>query len=316
MPRKFLNLDANESIFFENELTQIMAKVYETKYPELKAVRLIPVDTSDGDAAETIGYDMYDEVGVAKIISSYADDLPRADVKGKRTYSYVKSIGTSYGYNIQEVRGAARARKPLVDMKAKAARKANDMTVHKGALFARGEGDYPSLYGLIYNANITSYKVVVEGSDYAWADKSASAIITDINTLCNKSKSLTSGVEIADTFLCPVDQMTLIATTKVSDYSDTTILDFVKKANPHITLWEELADLKDVNPIPSTGVVSNTDIAICYKRDPEKLSLRIPQPFEQFPVQERNLEYVIPCHSRFGGVIITYPLSITIAEGI
>ena len=316
MPKRFINLDANESIFFEQELTHIMSKIYEKQYPELKATRLIPVDSEAGNAVDSIAYDMYDSVGVAKIISNYATDLPRADVTGERVFSQVKPIGISYGYNIDEVRKAAKTGKNLVDRKALAARKSNDMFVNKGAFLARNTGDFPGMYGLIYHPNITSYKVVVEGSDYVWADKSVAAIIADINTLCNKSISLSKGIEVADTFLCPVDQFTLISTTKVSDYSDTTILEFVKKANPHITLWDWLEELDAVNPIPSTGVAAATDIAIAYKRDPEKLTLQIPSPFEQFPVQERNLEFVVPCMSRFGGVIIVYPISVTIAESI
>lgn len=316
MPRKFINLDANESIFFEQELTHIMSRVYDKKYPELKATRLIPVDTEAGNASESIAYDMYDSVGVAKIISNYATDLPRADVKGERVFSQIKTIGTSYGYNVDEIRIAAKANKNLIDRKAMAARKSNDMLVNRGAFFARNTGEFPGLYGLIYHPNITSYKVAVEGSDFVWADKSADAIILDINTLCNKSISLSKGIEIADTFLCPVEQFTLIATTKISVYTETTILEFVKKANPHITSWEWVEELNNVNPVPSTGVAANTDVAIAYKRDPEKLTLQIPSPFEQLDVQPRNLEFIVPCMSKFGGVIVIYPISITIAENI
>jgi hypothetical protein len=55
---------------------------------------------------------------------------------------------------------------------------------------------------------------------------------------------------------------------------------------------------------------------VAYKKDPDMFTLEIPQMFEQLPVQERNLEYVIPCHARIGGVIIPYPLSLYIMEGI
>jgi hypothetical protein len=55
---------------------------------------------------------------------------------------------------------------------------------------------------------------------------------------------------------------------------------------------------------------------IVYRKDPDVLTLEIPQPFEQFPAQERNLEFVVPAHSRIGGVIVYYPLAIDITEGI
>ena len=62
---------------------------------------------------------------------------------------------------------------------------------------------------------------------------------------------------------------------------------------------------------PFTG-----EIMIAYRRDPDAFTLEIPQMFEQLPVQERGLEFVVPCHSRIGGVIIYYPLSMAIGEGI
>ena len=52
------------------------------------------------------------------------------------------------------------------------------------------------------------------------------------------------------------------------------------------------------------------------RRDPMALTLEIPQDFEQFEEQMRNLEYVVPCHSRCGGVLIYYPLSVVMMAGV
>ena len=41
----------------------------------------------------------------------------------------------------------------------------------------------------------------------------------------------------------------------------------------------------------------------------------IPQEFEQFPPQPRNLSLIIPCHKRFGGVSLRYPMAITYMDG-
>ena len=39
-------------------------------------------------------------------------------------------------------------------------------------------------------------------------------------------------------------------------------------------------------------------------------------PFTQYPPQERGLEFVVPCESRYGGIITYYPLSLAIGYGI
>lgn len=73
----------------------------------------------------------YDRTGVAKIINNYATDLPRADVKGKPTTAYVKSVGDSYGYSVQEMRASRLAGKSLDVRKAEAARYAADYALNK-----------------------------------------------------------------------------------------------------------------------------------------------------------------------------------------
>ena len=72
--------------------------------------------------AETVTYYSYDKTGLAKIISNYATDLPRADVKGKPTTAIIKSLGDSYGYSIQEMRASRMAGKSLDTRKAESAR--------------------------------------------------------------------------------------------------------------------------------------------------------------------------------------------------
>ena len=106
--------DENESIFFARELEYIKAKSYDKKYPYLKAREVIPVDATNNAGAESITYEQYSQVGMARIISDYAQDLPRGDVRGKEYTSPVKTLATSYGYNIDEIAAARMAGKPLV----------------------------------------------------------------------------------------------------------------------------------------------------------------------------------------------------------
>ena len=102
----FRNLDEGESLFFARELEHIKSQSYDKKYPKLKARMLFPLEFEANAGAETITYEQYDQVGMAKIISNYADDLPRADVKGTEFTSRVRTIAASYGYNYDEINAA------------------------------------------------------------------------------------------------------------------------------------------------------------------------------------------------------------------
>lgn len=317
MPQKFVNLDANESVFFARELEHIKAQTYDVKYPELKATQLIPVSTEAGPGAESITYTQYDEVGMAKVISNYADDLPRADVKGKQFTSSVKSIGDSFGYNIQEIRASAMANKNLPTRKATAARRAMEQKINNIAWSARSaDNENAGLVGLLYNANVTKGTVTTRNGHVTFASKTADEIYLDLCKAVDDILTLTKGTEIPDTLLLPIAQHSIITSTFRSTNSDITILEAFLKARPYITKVEWVAELASVNPVPSTGAASNTDVMIVYKRSPDKLTLEIPQPFEQLEVERRGLEYVTPCHARCGGVIIYYPLSVNIVEGI
>lgn len=55
---------------------------------------------------------------------------------------------------------------------------------------------------------------------------------------------------------------------------------------------------------------------VCYRRSPDALEAIVPQEFEQFPAQERGLEFVVPCHAKCGGVVLYYPLSMAYGDGI
>jgi len=306
------NLDANESIFFARELEHIKARAYDILYPELKATRLIPVSTEAGPGAESITYQQYDSVGVMKIIADYADDLPRADVKGKEFTSTVKSLGGSYGYNVQEIRNARMAGKPLQQRKANAVRMANEQQVNKVAWFADGSSTWGGMVGFFYNANTT--KSAAPTGNWIGGAVSADLIIADVNFAINKVPDVTNGVESVDTVLMPQLEYSHLASTPRSSTSDTTILEFLRRVHPGVT-FEALNEAKAVSPNPRTGGAA-VNLLIAYKRNPDKITLEIPQPFEQFPAQERGLEFVVPAHSRIGGVIMYYPLAVHIVDGI
>lgn len=309
-----VNLDANETVFFARELEYIKAQTYDVMYPQLKATQLIPVSTNAGAGAEAITYQQFDQLGMAKIIANYADDLPRADVKGKEFTAPVRSIGASYGYNVQEIRAAQFANRNLEQRRANAARRAVEQKINNIAWF--GDADN-NLMGFVNHPNVTRVAAPLNAglTSTLWANKTADEILKDMNSLANGIVELTKGVEMPNTLLMPIDQYTLIASTARSANSDTTILEYFLMNNPFIKRVEWVNELKDAG-VGVSPIVAGGDVMIAYDNNPDKLTLEIPQPFEQFPAQERGLEFLVNCHARCAGNIIYYPLSVAIMEGI
>jgi len=308
MGQKFTHLDDGESIFFAKELEHLKSKSYDIAFPELKARALIPVSSEAGPGAESITYQQYDQVGMAKIIASYADDLPRADISAKEFTSIIKSLGASYGYNLQEIRAAKMAGKSLTERKLVAARRAIMQKENAAAWF--GDAD-AGCVGMFDNPNIISVTVPNDGTGPStkFEDKTAAQILRDMNAMATAIHDQTKGVESADTLLLPLKQYNQVFTTQLSSGSDMTIGKFFLENSPHIKEIVWLNELKDEG---GAGV----DSMVAYKKSPDKLTLEIPSDFEQLPVQERNLEFVVNVHERFGGVIIYYPLSVAKGQGI
>lgn len=298
---KTLREDTGESAFFARELEAILARQHEVMYPELRARRFVPVSNEAGPGAESITYYQFDKVGMAKLISDYSAELPRADVFGNKFTSSVESLGNSFGYTLQEVRAAAMAGRSLTMMKADSARRAHEEKVD--AIAANGDAA-TGLTGMLNNANVPAGSAL-NGS---WATATADQIIEDMNEMVETIITSTNAVESPDTILLPIDAFTIVNQRRVPD-TDITILRFFLMNNNwirNVDHWYRL-----------TGAgAGSTDRAVCYRRDPTKLELHIPQEFETLPVQEENLEFKVPCHSRIGGTIVYKPLSMLYRDGL
>lgn len=303
-----LKCDAGETMFFAEELNAVKAKTYDVKTPANNALMVFPVTSEANPGARTVSFDSYDAVGIAKIITSYADDLPRADVKATRETAKVYHFGISYGYSTQDIREAQMARKPLSSKKAEAARRANDAAVNKMAFY--GSKEY-GIVGVFNHPNISKYVIENdgEGTSTEWKKKTPEQIIRDLTDSVGSIVEITNGVEIPDTILMPITQYNLISGTLMPDSNGKTIRTFFLENNPYI---KNIIAVHEAAGAGSDG----KDVMFIYRKDPNALSLEVPLPFEQYAPQAENLEFVVPCESATAGVLVYYPLSACIVEGL
>ena len=121
------------------------------------------------------------------------------------------------------------------------------------------------------------------------------------------------GIHNGNTLLLPIEQYDIIAQTPRSSTSDLTILEFVTKPGNSFGLatidWLP-TELKD------RFIGETKDGALMYERDPEVLEQRIPMELITYPIEIRGLENIINMEARNGGVVVRYPLAVTIMTGI
>ena len=310
MPAKYdaFNIDANESAFFKRELEVVKSKTYDVKYKPNVAFSLFPISSEASPAAEVITWRQFSRVGMAKMVSDYAQDFPRVDVYGVEYSVKPKGLGASYGYSIEEIRRAAMAGLPLETRRAEAARRAIEDKMNYIAF----NGDTATnLKGFINYSGITEYTVASGGTGgtKTWSTKTADQILDDMNGIVHGVVSATNGIEQPDTMLMPLEQYNLITTKRLGTDSDTTVLEYFLKTNRYIKRVEWVTELK-------TAGDSSTSRMMVYVNDANHLNLEVPLMFEQFEADKKAMSYSVACYAKTAGMVIFFPASVSYADGI
>jgi hypothetical protein len=299
-------MDDSFSFFLARELTYIRTRVLEVAKAPMNAFRIFPVQTEIPAGAQVAIQRTYDQTGIAKVISNYADDLPRADVIGTETPVKVQTIGDSYGYDVVEIENAQYAGVNLEMYKAQAARRNIDFKINQLAWFGDAEN---GITGFLANPNLTSVTLAADGtgSSTKFVDKTPDQIIRDVTQLISAINVATNNVENPNMVLFPTEAFDHIVMTPRSQYSDLTILEFLRRSHPDVR-FEKVGELDGAG-------TAGADLMVAGRFDPDVIRLEIPERFRQLPVEKRNLEYVVDCISRFVGVTITIPLAFSKASG-
>ena len=281
-------LDGSGAAYFARELEFVKSKTYDVEYADLIARELFPVSNEAPEGSDTITYRTYDMVGSAKIISSYADDLPRADVYGKETIIPVRAVGSSFGYNRDEILKAQMTGAPLDQRRANAVMRAWEEVVDD---IAWNGSTTHGLIGFLSHPNVPSL-----AATGLWSAMTADAIIQEVSSWFGQVRADTKMKEAPQTLLLPVLEYNRIASNPRSSNSDTTILQY---------MLNNVVGLKEVRPVNEL-----TKNAFIYDKNPDKLQLEVVKELEYLPPQERGLELLVPAWGKTAGVNIYYPLSI------
>jgi len=310
--KKKKHSDAGEGAFFQRELDLMKTKVYEVVYPEIMHATVMPVSADKDPSAATVSYRMFDIVGVAKIISNYADDLPRADVLGREYFLPVHTLGISCGWNYYELLSGMRTNRPIDQSKIKAAKRIILQLCEKLAFL----GD--SSLGIVGFTNVTNMPntvVPTAGGATTWlakqtlgTDAGKNAILNDVNLAFDRQIIATKGLEVPNTVALAPSSYSILSTTPRTDSSDTTLLDFILKAHPGVTFIPV--------PLMETSGTGGARQLIVYRRDPDKLELEIPQEIFMHEPEHRGLEWVVAMTMRFAGLMVRYPLSMDSSYGM
>jgi len=303
--------DSDMSAFFERSLLYILRNTYDTKQQELRAAKLFAVSREVDPGADTFAYQGYTMYGTAKAIADYSEDFPRADVYGEEKTSPIKSFGVSYGWSVQELRRNALAAKTtgrnprLSDRKAQAARRAADEVVNTTAFNGNKKLGIP---GFINFPGITMAINPTGAGGDTLALKTPDEIIKTFSALFNAVSVPTNGRETPNTVIMPLEPYNTLRHTRLTD-TGVSVLSYLRDNFPEISMFEWAQELAGAG-------AGGSNRMMIYDRNSLNVELHLPLPFTAYTAQVRNLEWVIPCEVRTGGVLVYYPQSVAYMDGI
>ena len=312
-PRK-VNLDAQENLFFENELESI-TKDLDTLYPKAKFERLIPVGRQDPEGSTEVGYDMYDVKGMSKIIADDATDTPNIAVLGERTVVPVFSVANHIFWTYRDIKKSMMAGKGLETRLVTAAGNATERTHDEIAFAADGSAAYKKLYGLAYLPNITKKQAEAGATsgNVSWEDKTAEEIVDEVTALYNNIIKRTKEAIVPDTFAVDVFNHSILQTKKYGVDTTMTVKKWLEMTL-EITI-ESSHWLGDLPTSPGTGAPGTFNAAVMYKKSPDHLEYRMPEDFNMLPPVNEGRGVRVETDSRTAGVVAYYPVGMTCLYG-
>jgi hypothetical protein len=303
--------DAGEAYYFARALDYIKAQTYDIIFPDLNGLKLVPPNTNYPQSVATITYRSWTMAGMAKIVANYADDLPRADVAGIEKFVPVRTVADSYGYNVMELIQSAATGSQIDSRKAVAARRAFDEKVSSMALV--GDSDY-GLVGMTNFPNI-SLTTAITGS-WSAAGTTGDQILADLTAGYNAVPDQSNETHWVTQIALPTNAYRAATQKRVSSGSEYTTR----------TAWDQfvIQTQNGGRPVPTvlqirelkTAGAGGVSRAIFGEFTLQSCEIPIPMPFDQLPPQPRNLEAVVPCMGRVGGVIVYYPLAFTYMDNV
>lgn len=304
-------IDAQAALgFVVAQASIIEPGVYRTVYPDVQYRTLVPVDTSGSEFATSVTYFAQDQFGTANWINGNADDIPKAGTNRAQFETPVYTAGIGYGFGWEEIGRAQMLGINLSTEDAGAARRASEEMVDRVALL----GDASKGFTGLFNAAGVTPVAAPTGSWDATTDPQL--IVATMNQALLNVFNGTNTASIANTMLLPWTKYLLIATRKMSEQSDMTILQWFLANNVYVVQTGQQLTLRGVRGLDTAGVGGTTRL-VAYRNDPQVLKLHMPMPHRFLPAwQSGPLRWDVPGVMRLGGLDVRLPKEVVYLDGI
>lgn len=307
-------VDAQQALGFAvSQTAYIEQQVYETQYPDIQYPALIPTDTSANEWAKSVTYYSSDKVGRAGWFHHYAKDIHIADIERTKNEVGIEMADIGYRWTLEELGQAMMI--PGTNLsgdRAAAAVRAYEEFMDDIALRGKAE---KNMEGIIDYTGITASLASIESGHTVWNEKSADAIIADVNDALTGVYTESLTVEMADTVLLPIQCLTIISTKRIPETS-ISVLDYLITKNVYTQVTGRPLTIRGVRGLETAGQ-NGSGRMVVYRRDPSVIKMHIPMTHRFLPVwQTGPLVFDVPGIFRVAGVEIRRPKAVRYVDGI
>lgn len=286
--------DAGETMALTAQLTEYMTETFVTEFGPTLAMSIIPVDDRP-TPAESITYEQVTNVGAAKELAHYGEDIPTVDAYGAKYTHTVIAAACSYLIDIQSLRAAAMAGIPIETRKEDSAQLAiaqwlDDLAFTGSTRF--------NIKGLFNHASVPSPITATTGT---WSTATGAQIVGDVMTLINAVNSQSKQTRNANTLLCDPAQF---------GYMDKNVAYTSLSAKQMVLSTTGITRIQPLAKLALADHDSTKPRLVAFEASPAVLRLRITQPFELMAPQLSNLTYKTIAHCRSAGLMVYKPYGI------
>ena len=312
------NEDSTALDKLEREFNQIEREAYEMPRENLDAIQSAPIKGGINKGALTYTVKTITQLGMARVLTSDAKDLPSVSFAIKKDTVDIKPVGDCYKFTVEELDAAAFAGIPLESLDARTARQKIDEKIDE--IIYVGDEDW-GLLGLLTNPNVTRTVAAnnAGGTSKKWKDKTLDEITADVQKMYDAVFTATkgprgSGTVTPDTLKLAREAYTSLTPRTKGVDSDVTFL----KAIMDRFAPQGLKSIECCNSAANVGEVSGSpaDRALLYKKAQENVFSIVPVVFRVLPAQYQGLSIIYNCIARTGGTAWRRPTTGVYMDGV
>lgn len=235
--------------------------------------------------------------------------------------------GKEIAYTVLELESAARIGRPVDEQKYKALQLAHQMEIDEMVYY----GDTPGgFYGVVNSNNRTTTDAITNVANVAngaqnsplWTSKTPDEILQDFNEVLTSAWAASGWAILPDSILLPPADFGYIATQKVSNAGNVSILNYVLENNITARQGGATLDIKALKWCLGTGVggtvtvgAAGHDRMVVYTKDKDRI--RYPMTLlAKTPLQYDSIWHRSTYYGRLGVLEVVYPELLAYRDGL